>query len=69
MKIILDNAQSGGPQIVIENNNIIIGKIYLHTEDKEGIFWSFNEIDLDMIYSSLSEMPNSDGILLYSDEK
>lgn len=62
MKITLDNAQSGGPQIKISNNGNIIGHIYPRADDKEMQYWNFSS------FQSLAEMPEEDGIVLYNDE-
>ncbi len=68
VKVTLDNAQSGGPQIVITENGIILTKIWLRDERSEdkGIYFS----ETAMIFNTttrvpFSAFPNEDGIVLY----
>ena len=63
VKVTLDNAQSGGPQIVITEDGIIQEKIWLRDErsDDKGIY--FSKTPTTRI--PLSAFPNKDGIVLY----
>lgn len=60
LEIVLDNAQSGGPQIQIIKNDIIVGTIYPRAEPESMIYWSF-----DKEMQSLDKMSKKDNITLY----
>lgn len=73
VKVILDNAQSGGPVIKIKDHEHLVGTIYPRAEDKEMIYWDMkdpavNNPDEIKRKAKLSDMPEKDGIVLYDDE-
>ena len=67
----LNNAQSGGPQIVITEDGIIQTKIWLRDERSEDKGIYFSETPSAGIYITtkeripLSAFPNKDGMVLY----
>lgn len=67
MKIILDNAQTGGPKIRVQQDGETVGVIYPRGEDEEMTYWHFPEWGCEP-YESLADVPERDGIVLYSDE-
>jgi hypothetical protein len=68
MKIILDNAQTGGPKIRVQKNDETVGVIYPRGDEPgEMTYWHFPEWGCEP-YESLADVPECDGIVLYSDE-
>lgn len=73
VKIILDNAQSGGPVIKIKDHNHLIGRIFPRSEGEEMIYWDMEDPAINVpgwikYNGKLSDMPEKDGIVLYDDE-
>jgi len=62
MKLILDNAQSGGAQIRVESKGTTLGYIYPRGDEEMTYF------DFAGEKKTLKEMPEKDGIEIFSDE-
>lgn len=65
VEITLNNAQGGGPQLIITNDNIIMKKVWLRAtrSDDKGVYFSEGEA-----WKSLKEFSKRDGIVIYSED-
>lgn len=63
IKLTLDNAQSGGPQLVLIEDDVIIQKVWLKDlrSPDEGVYFSTGPTTR----MSLDEFPEEDGIPIY----